>query len=98
MEAPKALSNEIEAPQSLSNPEPVIPFRGITPIEMRSVFTLTFNIGTSMGDIEDSVLRSVLQYTHGNRLTAANLLQINPRTIRRHLGKKATTGAVTRAA
>jgi DNA-binding NtrC family response regulator len=98
MEVPKAPSNAAEAPQSPPSAKSVIPFRGITPIEMRPVFTLTFNIGTSMGDIEDCVLRSVLQYTHGNRLTAANLLQINPRTIRRHLGKKATTRAVTRAA
>jgi DNA-binding NtrC family response regulator len=94
MESPKALSNAAEGPQSLSSANPAIPFRGITPIEMRPVFALTFPIGTSMRDILDSVFRSALQYTHGNRIAAAELLHINPRTIFRHLGRKATTSAV----
>ena len=57
-------------------------------MEMQPTFTLTFSIGTSMREIHDAVIRTVLQYTRSNRLRAAQLLQINPRTIRRRLGKK----------
>ena len=57
-------------------------------MEMQPTFTLTFSIGTSMREIHDTVIRTVLQYTRYNRLRAAQLLQINPRTIRRRLGKK----------
>jgi DNA-binding NtrC family response regulator len=98
MEDPKAPSNAAEAPQSPLSPKSVIPFRGITPIEMRPVFTLTFSLGRSLSDISDTVAQKVLEYTHGNRLAAAYLLQISTRTIQRHLGKKETTRAVTRAA
>ena len=59
-----------------------------TPVEMQPTFTLTFTLGTPMREISDSVIRTVLQYTRSNRLRAAQLLQINPRTIRRRLGKK----------
>ena len=67
-------------------------------MEMQPTFSLTFSIGTSMREIHDAVIRTVLQYTRSNRLRAAQLLQINPRTIRRRLGKKDSAGAVTRAA
>lgn len=72
--------------------------REATPIEMQPTFALTFSLGTSMRDIHDSVIRTVLQYTRGNRLRAAQLLQINPRTIRRRLGKKEGASASIRAA
>jgi hypothetical protein len=65
---------------------------------MRPTFTLTFTVGTSMQDILDSVLCSVLEYTRGNRIGTAGLLQINARTIFPHLGTKATPGSATRGA
>jgi DNA-binding protein Fis len=40
----------------------------------------------------------VLQYTRSNRLRAAQLLQINPRTIRRRLGKKEGSSSASIAA
>ncbi|MGD1103557.1 MAG: helix-turn-helix domain-containing protein [Terriglobia bacterium] len=67
-------------------------------MEMQPTFTLTFAIGTSMREIHDTVIRTVLSYTRYNRLRAAQLLQINPRTIRRRLGKKDGAGSATRAA
>jgi len=70
----------------------------VTPVEMQPTFTLTFSLGTSMREIHDTVIRTVLQYTRGNRLRAAQLLQINPRTIRRRLGKKEGAASITRAA
>ena len=51
-----------------------------------------------MREIHDAVIRTVLQYTRNNRLRAAQLLQINPRTIRRRLGKKDGADSTTRAA
>jgi len=51
-----------------------------------------------MRDLHDTIIRTVLQHTRGNRLRAAQLLHINPRTIRRRLGKKEAAGAVIRAA
>jgi len=69
-------------------PKPVTRIKEVTPVEMQPTFTLTFSLGTSMREIHDTVIRTVLQYTRGNRLRAAQMLQINPRTIRRRLGKK----------
>jgi DNA-binding NtrC family response regulator len=74
------------------------PFKEVTPMEMQPTFTLTFSIGTSMREVHDAVIRTILQYTRSNRLRAAQLLQINPRTIRRRLGKKDNAGSTTRAA
>jgi len=79
-------------------PRPVTPIREVTPVETQPTFTLTFSIGTTMKEIHDTVIRTVLQYTRSNRLRAAQLLQINPRTIRRRLGKKESANSVTRAA
>jgi hypothetical protein len=76
---------------------PVTPFREVTPTEMQPTFTLTFTLGTTMDEIRDTVIRTVLQYTRTNRLRAAQLLQINPRTIRRHLGKKESVGVAKAA-
>jgi DNA-binding NtrC family response regulator len=81
-----------------AGPRPVSILKEVTPVEMQPTFTLTFSIGTSMKEIHDTVIRTVLQYTRSNRLRAAQLLQINPRTIRRRLGKKESPAAVTRAA
>ena len=77
-------------------PRPVTSFKEVT--EMQPTFTLTFSIGTAMRDIHDAVIRTVLQYTRSNRLRAAQLLQINPRTIRRRLGKKEGASSAVRAA
>jgi DNA-binding protein Fis len=51
-----------------------------------------------MREISDTVMRTVLQYARGNRLRAAQLLQINPRTIRRRLGKKEGVSTTSLAA
>ncbi len=74
----------IDVKEFAINPKPI----PVTPVEMQPTFTLTFSLGTPMRDIHDTVIRTVLQYTRGNRLRAAQMLQINPRTIRRRLGKK----------
>jgi DNA-binding NtrC family response regulator len=87
-----------QAPQRAVNPKPVIPIKAETPAEMQPTFTLTFTLGTSMHEIADAVIRTVLQYARGNRLRAAQILRINPRTIRRRLGKKESPGSATLAA
>jgi DNA-binding NtrC family response regulator len=69
-----------------------------TGMETSPTFTLTFTLGTRMRDLHDTIIRTVLQQTRGNRLRAAQLLQINPRTIRRRLGKKESVNSITRAA
>jgi len=74
-------------------PVPPKPVGAVTPVEMQPTFTLTFSLGTPMREIHDTVIRTVLQYTRSNRLRAAQLLQINPRTIRRRLGKKEAAAA-----
>lgn len=51
-------------------------------------FSVAFGPGTPMKHIHDAVIQTMLRFTHGNRTRAAELLQINPRTIRRHLGRK----------
>lgn len=76
---------------------PVVP-KDATAAEDQPTFTLAFTLGTRMRDLHDTIIRTVLQHTRGNRLRAAQLLQINPRTIRRRLGKKETVVTVTRAA
>lgn len=67
-------------------------------MEAQETFTLTFSVGTTMREIHDAVIRTILQHTQSNRLHAAQMLRINPRTIRRRLGKKDGPGANTRAA
>jgi DNA-binding NtrC family response regulator len=67
-------------------------------MELQPTFTLTFSIGTTMREIHDSVIRTVLEHTQSNRLRAAELLKINPRTIRRRLGKKDAAEASARVA
>ena len=68
------------------------------PVEVQPTFTIAFALGTRMKDLHDTIIRTVLQQTRGNRLRAAQLLHINPRTIRRRLGKKEAINSVIRAA
>lgn len=81
----------------LTEPEPKVTrniptFPAVTRSERvapdQPAFTVMFSPSTPMREIHDAVIRTVLRYTHGNRSRAAQLLQINPRTIRRHLGRK----------
>jgi DNA-binding NtrC family response regulator len=65
--------------------------------DVQPTFTLTFSVGTPMREIHDAVIKTILQYTRSNRLRAAQMLQINPRTIRRRLGKKEAVTAIRAA-
>jgi two-component system response regulator HydG len=56
--------------------------------DLRPLISLTFPVGTRLEEIEDRTIQAVLEHTRGNRFAAARLLQINPRTICRHLGPK----------
>jgi DNA-binding NtrC family response regulator len=91
-------SNEVSVQEISPAPKPVPVAKEAVPVEMQPTFTLTFTLGTRMRELHDTIIRTVLQYTRGNRLRAAQLLQINPRTIRRRLGKKEAADTVTRAA
>ena len=88
----------LEMRETATIPKPIASIKPETPAEMQPTFTLTFTLGTPMREISDVVIRTVLQYSRGNRLRAAQLLKINPRTIRRRLGKKETAGATPMAA
>lgn len=81
-----------------TGPQAVAVVKEATGMETSPTFTLTFTLGTRMRDLHDTIIRTVLQQTRGNRLRAAQLLQINPRTIRRRLGKKESVNSITRAA
>jgi DNA-binding NtrC family response regulator len=91
-------SNDVPVKELTPVPKPVVVPKEATPVEMQPTFTLAFTLGTRMRDLHDTIIRTVLQHTRGNRLRAAQLLRINPRTIRRRLGKKESVGTVTRAA
>jgi DNA-binding NtrC family response regulator len=91
-------SNDVAVKELTPAPKPVAVPKEATPIEIQPTFTLTFTLGTRMRDLHDTIIRTILQHTRGNRLRAAQLLHINPRTIRRRLGKKEAAGTVTRAA
>ena len=91
-------SNEVGVKETTPPAKPVPVAREVMPVEMQPTFTLTFTLGTRMRELHDTIIRTVLQHTRGNRLRAAQLLQINPRTIRRRLGKKEAADSVTRAA
>ena len=82
----------------VAGPRPASPFKEVSTMDMQPTFTLTFTVGTTMKEIHDAVIRTILQHTRSNRLRAAQLLQINPRTIRRRLGKKEAAGSSSRAA
>ena len=94
-DGPKGLGDVHE---SAPNPRPTGSVKQVLSVETQPTFTLTFTLGTPMREIQDAVIRTVLQYGRGNRLRAAQLLDINPRTIRRRLGKKDTPGAFVKAA
>ena len=91
-------SNEVPVKELSPGPKPVPVAKEVLPVEIQPTFTLTFALGTRMRELHDTIIRTVLQYTRGNRLRAAQLLQINPRTIRRRLGKKEAADSVIRAA
>jgi DNA-binding protein Fis len=78
----------LEAPMQLS----VEFLRPASPQEVQPSYTLTFGVGTSMKEIHDAIINSVLQFTGGNRLVTAEMLEINPRTIRRRVGRKYIAG------
>ncbi len=67
-------------------------------MDAQQSFTLTFTVGTTMNEFHAAVIRTLLQRPRAIRLRAAQLLQINPRTIRRRLGKKDASSSATRAA
>ena len=84
---PKGLGEPHEA---AGNPKPTGSVKQVLSVETQPTFTLTFTLGTPMREIQDAVI--------GNRLRAAQLLDLNPRTIRRRLGKKDTPGTFVKAA
>jgi len=90
-------SNEIVVKEVAPTPKPGSVTEAAT-VEVQPTFTLAFTLGTRMKDLHDTIIRTVLEHTRGNRLRAAQLLHINPRTIRRRLGKKESLSAVIRAA
>ena len=81
-----------------TSPRPIATIKAETSAEIQPTFTLTFSLGTPMKEISDATIRTVLQYARGNRLRAAQLLAINPRTIRRRLGKKESVSTTILAA
>jgi DNA-binding NtrC family response regulator len=91
-------SNDIFVKEVTPVSKPVAVVDEATPVEVQPTFTIAFTLGTRMKDLHDTIIRTVLQQTRGNRLRAAQLLHINPRTIRRRLGKKESIGVVVRAA
>ena len=91
-------SNDILVKEVTPTAKPVAVVGEAAPVEVQPTFTIAFTLGTRMKDLHDTIIRTVLQQTRGNRLRAAQLLHINPRTIRRRLGKKETIGTVVRAA
>jgi len=92
---PKGLGDLHEA---AGNPKPTGSVKQVLSVETQPTFTLTFTLGTPMREIQVAVMRTVLEYGSGNRLRTAQLLDLNPRTIRRRLGKKDTPGAFAKAA
>jgi DNA-binding NtrC family response regulator len=91
-------ANEIVVKEITSTSRAVAAAGDAVPVEVQPTFTIAFTLGTRMKDLHDTIIRTVLQQTRGNRLRAAQLLHINPRTIRRRLGKKEMIGSVIRAA
>ena len=81
----------------VGGPRAVPPVNELTPTEIQPTFTLTFSAGTSMREVHDAVIKTVLQYARSNRLRAAHMLQISPLTIRRRLGKKKAVTTAIRA-
>src|ERR1039457_4839230 len=93
-----SINGPADMKEFVPGPRPVTPFKEVPPMELQPSLTLTFSIGTTMKEIHDAVIRTILQHTRCNRLRAAQLLQINPRTIRRRSGKKEGAASTSRAA
>lgn len=92
----RQLENVIERAAVLSESEVIAPpllpkeISGVkSQIEMVSehapVVTISFPVGTSMDEIENRVIHSVLEFTEGNKQRAAQLLNITSKTIHRRL-------------
>jgi len=88
----------LEAREPTFTPRPVATIKADSSADAQPTFTLTFTLGSPMKEISDTIIRTVLQYARGNRLRAAQLLRINPRTIRRRLGKKESLSSASLAA
>ena len=84
--------------EAIFTPRPIATIKADPSTDMQPTFTLTFTLGSPMKEISDTIIRTVLQYARGNRLRAAQLLRINPRTIRRRLGKKESLASASLAA
>jgi DNA-binding NtrC family response regulator len=80
-----------EAESKAVRPIPAFPTVSRPEVADQPSFSVSFSPSTPMREIHDAVIQTVLRFTHGNRSRAAELLQINPRTIRRHLGRKETS-------
>jgi len=90
-------SDDIIVKEVTPSAKPVEVAEAVT-VEVQPTFTIAFTLGTRMRDLHDAIIRTILDHTRGNRLRAAQLLHINPRTIRRRLGKKESFSTATRAA
>jgi len=88
----------VETREPIFTPRPVATIKADSSADAQPTFTLTFTLGSPMKEISDTIIRTVLQYARGNRLRAAQLLRINPRTIRRRLGKKESLSSASLAA
>ena len=88
----------LEAHEPIFTPRPVATIKADSSADAQPTFTLTFTLGSPMKEISDTIIRTVLQYARGNRLRAAQILRINPRTIRRRLGKKESLASSSLAA
>jgi len=84
-------ASEVKHPLADSRSAPSLEVRH--PVAGDLKFTLTFGLTTPMEEIQDRVIELVLGFTNGNRKLAGQLLGINPRTIRRRLGKKSGTAS-----
>ena len=68
LSGPKGL---VELHEVAGNPKPTGSVKQVLSVETQPTFTLTFTLGTPMREIQDAVIRTVLQYGRGNRLRAA---------------------------
>jgi two-component system, NtrC family, response regulator HydG len=101
----RQLENVVERAVVLTETEVITPavfpreISGVkSQIELESnrapVLTISFPIGTSMDDIENRVIHSILEYTQGNKQRAAQLLNLASKTIHRRLVAENSTEVV----
>jgi DNA-binding NtrC family response regulator len=64
---------------------PLSVFRRFMPQLAESQPSLTFKVGTSWHDLERQAIEVALARSHGDKMTAARLLGVSPRTIYRYL-------------